>query len=376
MLDSQRFGLLGSPAPWLLVGLFAMLAVLAAQVGLIGIPLLLVLGSWFLKYAFMVFDHAAEGRPGAPVLTVEAANPLGETRPLLLGAIALVFWFLTASIGDVLGQQARTVLRTVGLLAVPAVVATHYLSGSLAGALDPRLWFELVRRMGGRYLLVVAFAVAAGGIGRAIVLQQDGLQVAPVLRLSAVAMLWLLCFAVLGHAMHARRQEIGFEPEHSTERSLGKRHLHRDRERDRLIDTLFAETRARGAADTAWQTLQRHATSGADPLDEYAWMFQRLAGWDDTRLAQRLAREELLPRLLQRRRTGEALGVLRRCLEANADFRPADSGQLLRLVELARDAGERSLARRLLHDFERHFPGDPSGAAAARLRDQLGGDPT
>jgi hypothetical protein len=306
------------------------------------------------------------------VLTVEAANPLGETRPIAFGATALVFWYLTAAIGDVLGPQLRTILRVAGLLVLPALVATHYLTGSLARALDPRLWFELVRRMGGRYLLLVAFAVAAGSIGRAIVLQQDGLQVAPMLRLAAVMMLWLLCFAALGRAMHARRSEIGFEPEHSTERTQAREHRLRERDRDRLVDTLFAETRARGAADTAWQTLQAHAAAAAEPLDEYAWLFKRLAGWTDTRLAQRLARAELLPRLLQRRRTGEALDVARRCMELDPDFRHGDAAQLLRLAELARDAGDRPLARRLLDAFAAHFPDDPARVVAERLREQMG----
>jgi hypothetical protein len=69
-------------APLLLVAIFSVLLRLALHAGLLGLPALLILGSWFFKYAFMLLDHAAEGRPGAPVLTPEAANPVGEMRPL------------------------------------------------------------------------------------------------------------------------------------------------------------------------------------------------------------------------------------------------------------------------------------------------------
>jgi hypothetical protein len=367
MTRPARTSILRSPAPWLLVAIFAPLLLLATQVGVVGIPLVLILGSWFLKYGFMVLDHAAEGRPGAPVLTVEAANPIGESRPLLYGAAALVFWFVTLELGD----TARSAARVLGLFLLPAIVATHFVTGSFARALDPRLWLEMLRRIGGRYALIVAFALAGGTLARTIVLQQDGLQLAPVLRVGAVMMLWLLMFALLGHVIHARRREIGFDPEHSPEQTLSREQRAIDRDRDKLIDQLFAETRAHGAADTAWKTLQAHAAASADPLNEYPWLFDRLAGWTDTRLARRMAREELLPRLLQRRRTGEALQVARRCMQMDPEFRPRDGRQLLQLAQLARDAGDRTLARRLLGDFERHFPEDDLRDAAKRLSAEL-----
>ena len=59
------------PAPLLLVGIFALLLRFAIQAGPVGIPVFAIVGSWFLKYGFMLLDHAAQGRPGAPVLSVE-----------------------------------------------------------------------------------------------------------------------------------------------------------------------------------------------------------------------------------------------------------------------------------------------------------------
>jgi cytosine/adenosine deaminase-related metal-dependent hydrolase len=117
--------------------------------------------------------------------------------------------------------------------------------------------------------------------------------------------------------------------------------------------------------------LQAYAAAAADPLVEYQWLFERLAGWADSRLARRLAREELVPRLLQRRRTGEALQVVRRCLVMDPAFRPGDARQLLQLVQLARDAGDRTVARRLLSDFELNYPQDDALNAAQRLSAEL-----
>ena len=86
----RRFDPWSWTAPVLLVVLFATLLTLCSHAGLLGVPAALIVGSWFLKYAFVLLDHVAHGRPGMPVLTAEDANPLGETRPmayaLLIGA--------------------------------------------------------------------------------------------------------------------------------------------------------------------------------------------------------------------------------------------------------------------------------------------------
>jgi hypothetical protein len=108
----------------------------------------------------------------------------------------------------------------------------------------------------------------------------------------------------------------------------------------------------------------------SDPLGELRWLYQRAAQWPDGRLADRLARE-LLPRLLGKRSTGEALDLVRERLRKNPRFRPASSADLLTLVQLARTAGDRASARLLLQDFSTLYPGDPAQAMVDRLNTQL-----
>jgi hypothetical protein len=354
-------------APLLLVALFSVLLRLALQAGLLGLPALLILGSWFFKYAFMLLDHAAQGRPGAPVLTPEAANPVGEMRPLAYAVAAGVFYMGTGAIGEFIGPTALTVMRLLGLVALPAIIATHTITGSFAQALHPLAIAAMTRRLGAGYLLIVAVAIGAGLLGRAIVL--DGDHLAFVLRIALLMLLWLVMFSVLGGVLHARRHEVGFEPEHSPERRRRLDERDRDRERDHFIDQVFAEFRA-GRQQTAWQTIEQHATRSPSPIAEYAWIHDRIATWPNPKLANRVA-HELLPLLLAARRHGDALKLVKSRLQADPDFRPLASEQLLRLVELACDGGERALARALLDDFDRRYPDDPMATRAERLRAEL-----
>ena len=354
-------------APLLLVAIFSVLLRLAFHAGLLGLPAVLIVGSWFFKYAFMLLDHAVQGRPGAPVLSVDAANPLGEMRPLLYGMTVGAFYLATAALGEATSPALASGLRLLGLLALPAILATHAITGSYTESLNPATVIGVARRLGAGYVVVLCVAVACGLAGRAVVL--DGGNIAFLLRIALLMLLWLALFSVLGGAIHDRRLELGFEPEHSPERRERRDERERNRERDHFIDQVFAEYRA-GARGNPWASIQARANQSGDPLAEYAWIYERVAGWQKPELAGRVA-QELLPLLLVGNRGGEALRIAKECLQASERFRPLASASLLRLAELARDGGDRPLARALLHDFDCHYPNDTLAPRAQRLAAEL-----
>src|SRR5712664_581977 len=61
---------------------FALLLSLAAKAGLMGLPLAVILTSWFFKYAYILFDHTVRGFDEPPTLDIQMMNPLSEQRPL------------------------------------------------------------------------------------------------------------------------------------------------------------------------------------------------------------------------------------------------------------------------------------------------------
>lgn len=358
-------------APLLLVAIFSLLLLFGAKAGLPGIPVLLIVGSWFLKYGFVLLDHAAQGRPGAPVLTAEHANPVGEMRPLAYGLLIAAGYLATGALADAVGgtpgRAAATTLRLAGLAALPAVLATHTVTGSLANALHPVVVVQVTRRLGPGYLLIALVAAACGWLAGYIVFQGSGLWL--LLRIALLMLLWLGLFAVLGAVIHGRRHALGFEPEHSPERSEQRDRAERDRERQRFVDQLFAECRA-GSSRNALETVRRRALQAAAPVAEYEWIYRRVAEWPDARLANAVA-QELLTHLLAARRNGDALRIAKARLQADAAFRPAGGEQALRLAELAIASGDRPLARRLLENFEDRFPGDPGILRARRITAEL-----
>ncbi len=65
----------------LMIICFAALATLGERAGLIGLPLPLILISWFFKYTFVLIVHIVDGGPESPVLSTDMAGVF-EQRPL------------------------------------------------------------------------------------------------------------------------------------------------------------------------------------------------------------------------------------------------------------------------------------------------------
>ena len=69
-------------AALVLVVSFTLGQVLAVRAGLLGIPLAVILVSWFFKYCFVLLDAIVAGEEEPPVLSAEMVNPVSEQRPL------------------------------------------------------------------------------------------------------------------------------------------------------------------------------------------------------------------------------------------------------------------------------------------------------
>ena len=352
----------------ILIAVFTLLLLMAIQARIMGIPLALILLSWFFKYAFVLLDHTADGAAEPPTLSVEMVNPANEQRPLGLLLLVFIGYSVSSSVGVWLGSTAMWTLRVFGLTMLPAVVAVQATTGSVLASLNPLAWLDLVKRLHAHYLWILLCIAAFALFAKALLTQWLG-----VLPLTAcIALLlygWLAVFAMVGGVLFERREELSFEARYAPERVQARHDAERDRERARFMDSVFAEWRG-GAVHNAWRTIERHLESSDDVHTELDWLYEYASSWPDQRLASRLAME-MVPRLIEGRRYGRLLQLIRARVQADVRFRPLNSTQLIKLVELARDAGDRPTARALLADFDEHFPNDAARGSIERLQQQL-----
>jgi hypothetical protein len=181
--------------------------------------------------------------------------------------------------------------------------------------------------------------------------------------------LWLTTFALIGGSLYEERLALGIDVAASPERKAARATVDLERQRDKMWDQVFAQVRI-GAWTNARESVRKLIAESRQPVDECRWLYARAAAQADQRLANYLAQLSL-PRLIETRATGEAVGLVRERLARNPDFRPQTSGQLLALVRLARDAGDRRLARQLLADFAEYYANDPMQPVAEQLQSEL-----
>jgi hypothetical protein len=378
-------------APLVLIVLFSLMLTLAVHAGIFGVPLFLMIGSWFLKYGFALLDNVIEGRRDVPVISAEIVNPF-QQRPLWLFFLLILFYFLTALLQPWIGSFAVTGLRIFLLALVPSMVASMSITGRFVEALNPITVFGTIARIpvaygallvtiGGLWFVAIELLQAVGD-SAAGHLQLESLLpqqifflvgthgvIAGLFGLMLFMYLWLAMFACIGGTIFERRRELAIDPAGSPERAAARIDAEVERQRDKTMERIFAELRG-GALGNAGATVRKIIEQSSQPIEECRWLYVRATLLADQRLANYLAQLSI-PRLLSARATGEALKMTRDRLSVAPDFRPETGGQLLQLVQLARDAGDRAMARNLLANFSKCYPNDPMESAAAKLQADL-----
>jgi hypothetical protein len=327
--------------PTVLVVTFTIGFLLAMRSGLAGLPLALMLLSWFFKYCFVVLDSALAGRNELPVLSVEMVNPFDEQRPLGIGLLILAAVAAVFAAKAYIGLGTALVLATVFGLVLPASVAVLGISGNLFLAAWPPRLFETLRGLGSDYILLnLAILIVA-----AIAYAPIALSVPVWMSIAALQWLFLMLFALIGTSVFERRIEFGLDSRTPEEHRAERDRREHEQARQRMVDHAYEYFRHQKPLE-GWHEidtwLKTHAR-GDRTLPEYHAVLEAACGWDDVRPGDRLA-NELIGWLLARRQGGMALQVAEQRFAANPQFRPASG---VRLAELAAQAGKPALRRRL-----------------------------
>jgi len=348
------------------VVVFAFLLVIASRAGLMGIPMALLVISWYFKYAYILFDHTVRGFDEPPTLDIQMVNPVNEQRPLGQVVILGLIYLAVKQVQQYLGFPAAFALTGVCLFFLPASVAVLGLESNLLKAAYPVAWFRLVHGLGWLYgaVLLVIFGYA---LGLAVLWKLD----LPMPLEIAIGMFALLSvFSFLGGALYERRDELGIETWVSPERTEALKTKEDLRESEKLVLDAYGLMRA-GAHVKSWQVLAEWLKSRGHAPEDYRWLCERTVTWDDPRYITRLT-EEHVARLLILKRNGEALDVVAQRLNLDPSFRPKSAADTLGVAQLAcQGGGSPKVARALLADFATRFAGDPRVPVADALAHHL-----
>jgi hypothetical protein len=328
---------------------------------LYGIPVVILLSSWFFKYAYVLLDSVANGRAETPVLSVEMLNPVDEQRPLAQVAICACVLMAVNAVGG----WAGILIGVVGALYLPVSVAVLGASSRALDAVNPLALTRTLVGLGVYYPVILAL-IAAYGMLLVLIVNSD---LPGLLKIATALFLILSVFSGLGAAIFERRHRLGYEPTHSPERVAARGERERDQLRARALDVAYGEARGgnfAAASTTMLQWLREH--DAVDLERDARFFFEQARQWQDEKAFVFVSRF-LISRLLESGKTGTAVDVADGVLQRAPSLKLGTAADALTLARLARAAGRRTLAVRLLAEFEKQFPGDALTADAAALRE-------
>jgi hypothetical protein len=338
--------------PLVLVATFSVGLVMAAKAGLMGIPLALLLLSWFFKYGFVVLDSIVAGEAEPPVLSIEMVNPISEQRPLALALLIIVEGTLVVALQRYAGFAAGLCALLVLTWALPANIAVLGVTRNPFLAIWPPTLLTLIRALGRDYVLLNAVTLVAAGVFYWMGVHAVSLGLALV----AMQLVYLLTFALVGGVLFEHRLELGIESKTRLERLAERDAREHEAERRQMLDRAYSSFRVRKPIE-GWQEIEKwlrqygqapqEGQPGDNPLlVEYRAILEAASQWDDVRAADRLA-NDLVGLLLAKRANGEVLSVVERRLATNPQFQVLPPAQAIRVAELAGAAGKRPLQRRV-----------------------------
>jgi hypothetical protein len=328
----------------LLIGTNTLLLLLAAKAGLAGLPLALIVVSWFLKYCFIVFDALAAGEEELPVLSVEMVNPLNEQRPLALGVLLGLQYLLVSFVHTHVGRFAALLPAVLFVLTLPASIALLGLTGNALSCLWPPQLLALLRGLRWNYLLLNLATCAIAVVCYVLI----GRGASAWLLVGLTQLLLMLLAALIGDVLFQHRHELGLHTRTRAERRAEEEQRQHAGARDRLLDTAYGLFRVHKPLE-GWQHLQgwlAQAPDATSRVQEYRALLEAASRWEDPRPADKLA-NDLIALLLSRRETGLVVEVTVQRLQSNPQFLPTPHAQLQRVCQLARAAGKRALAEAL-----------------------------
>jgi hypothetical protein len=323
-----------------------------------------------LKYGFEVLRASADGQTDAPLMHREVPDNAGWAQ------IGLQFVFIGAGLAAVLQIGGAAAVLVICVLATfyPAALMLLAMTGSLFNALNPASWLEVMRRLGGAYLvlaLLVLLILASAVLFQGLVASRMPAFIGRLIESFASGWALLASYHLLGHVIFQYQDVLDHSPQPLPTPLSGPR-----RDPDLRMLEKAGDLVASGKLGEAITELRNHIDErGAN--DELHQLYRRLLLQAQDRAALLAHGQQYLNVLLANERDADALRLVADCQAIDPAFKPASAELVLPLAEKAVAAGQRDVALRLTVDFAECFPKHKhvphNGLLAARL---LCSDPT
>ena len=324
------------PTNLIMVGIFSMVLSLCLFFGSYGLFGAWFLQVWIFKYCYVLVEHLAEGATEPPVMDTDMLS-IGETRPWIQATLVVVGGWSCYLIGGATGV-------TLGIVMValfPATVAILGFGEAPWQAINPVTLWRVIRGLGPYYLLMLlGLAVGAGIVWVLTRIHLWGLVE------NAIA-LWceVAFFSFVGASIYLRREQLGYEPSKSPERSAARAEAERLKERARMVDDVFQQVRIGKHVDATAPLAKWLRDLDAEHVSKDAYYIaEQSLKWESPAALNPIG-STLIRHLMRFGRPDAALAVFEILRSRSPHFTMDSAHDLRTLAEYAENHGREALAQ-------------------------------
>jgi hypothetical protein len=208
-------------------------------------------------------------------------------------------------------------------------------------ALNPVIWFRVIRGLGPFYLLLLVAVLVCAGIGKLLMT----LDLWVVIESAIILWCEVAFFSLVGASIYLRREQLGYEPRTSPERTAARAETERLKARAKMLDDVFQLVRIGKHVDATAPLARWLRDTEAERVAQDAYHVAEQALRWESQSALNPIGSTLIRHLMRFGRPEAALAVFE-TLHARAPHFTMDSAPDLRaLAEYAESVGRESLAQ-------------------------------
>jgi len=332
-----------------------LLYILFAAFSPLAIFALIIIPSWFLKYAYAVLDHTIQGYDSPPEMGEEVwfftnQRPL---KQLFYMALIIIITFYTSPYFLILG-----------VLLLPASAVIIATQNSLFMALNPLTLILFVKYIGYQYFIIsVIFFLPL--IALYLFIKSTGF-ILGLLSMTLLLYLIIMGFHALGFVVYHRRDILGLTVSVSPEREEAEQQEEKRQRLEKLLDEVYLLA---GADKPKRALIVLFAGLGElnDDLDLNEYLFERFLLWQKKPVALGFGKHYI--NLLVRQKDFEkAFKVCRTCTDIDPKFQLDKPAAILPLATHAYQEHRHQLILQLTEKFEKLYPEHQDIIAVSFLR--------
>ena len=319
-----------------------------------GILLSIAVLAVFIKYAYTILDHTAQGYLHPPALS---NNYFSEDYSVLFKQLFIFILIAAVSggIGRLLGPVAGIISLLLMLLVLPASIMVLATSESLLSAMNPSLLFNLIYLVGWPYLILYAFLfLLSVGKETAFYLIGDALPLRVQIGIAIFVSMYFtyITYHMMGYVIYQYHDKLGFsvaalEEEEASDPLMAFEGMD-------LVERHIENENFPAAQEELKSIIRRNPDEIALRLK-----FHKVVKLTDDIKQLTYHGQGLITRLLEQNRLADAVQIFLDCYNADPGFKPEKSQQYLTLAEALRTQHRHTEAIALINGFHKTHSGDP-----------------